>query len=212
MLDNQTCTKIGVLTPPPERRRHIRQLALLRVGLLHAGGESDICVVRNVSPNGLSARVYRKLVVGEEVEIEFRSGQSLAGSVVWESECDVGIVFPQPVDVASVLANRAPCAANKRRSLPRINVECEGQINTGLRSIEVILRDISQGGAHLEAQSQPARMSNVHLQLPDLPPVPGVVRWATGTSLGISFNECIAFEQLARWIQVRREAPRLVGP
>src|SRR3954454_14269894 len=83
----------------PERRRQIRQLALLRVALLHAGGASDICVVRNVSPNGLSARVYRKFRDGDEVEIEFRSGELLAGSVVWEEEYDIGIVFPRPIDV-----------------------------------------------------------------------------------------------------------------
>jgi hypothetical protein len=53
----------------------VRQLALLRVALLHSGGVSDICVVRNVSPNGLSARVYRKLSPGDDVEIEFRSGE-----------------------------------------------------------------------------------------------------------------------------------------
>jgi hypothetical protein len=75
------------------RRRQVRQLALLRVALLHSGGVSDICVVRNVSPNGLSARLYRKLSPGDDVEIEFRSGELLAGSVVWEEESDVGIVF-----------------------------------------------------------------------------------------------------------------------
>jgi hypothetical protein len=27
------------------------------------------------------------------------------------------------------------------------------------------------------------------------------------TEIGISFNQCIAFEQLARWIQARRTEP-----
>src|SRR3954462_1346960 len=97
----------------PERRRQIRQLALLRVALLHAGGASDICVVRNVSPNGLSARVYRKFRDGDEVEIEFRSGELLAGSVVWEEEYDIGVVFPRPIDVAQVLASRWSTQAGK---------------------------------------------------------------------------------------------------
>ena len=61
----------------PERRRHERQLALLRVALLHAGGSSDICVVKNISPTGLSARAYRPHATGEQVEIEFRSGELL---------------------------------------------------------------------------------------------------------------------------------------
>ena len=190
---------------PPERRRQIRHLALLRVALLHSRGTSDICVVKNVSPNGLSARVYRKVVPGEAVEVEFRSGQLLAGSVVWEEECDIGIVFPRPIDVAEVLASRWSSEAQKRRALPRIAVECTGRLSNGLSSVDVTLRDISQGGASLESEAQAAGLGKVQLSLPDLPPIAGVVRWSSDTNLGVSFNECLAFETLARWIQARRE-------
>jgi hypothetical protein len=190
---------------PPERRRQVRQLALLRVALLHAGGVSDICVVRNVSPNGLSARVYRKLSAGDQVEVEFRSGELLAGSVVWEAEYDVGIVFPQPIDVAQVLASRWSPKSTKRRALPRILVDCAGQLSNGLRNVDVRLRDISQGGASLETLMPVTGLGKVRLSLPDLPPIAGVVRWTSGANLGVSFNECLAFEMLARWIQARRE-------
>ena len=197
-----SCTDLG---SPPERRRQVRQLALLRVALLHSGGVSDICVVRNVSPEGLSARVYRKLSAGDEVEIEFRSGELLAGSVVWEQENDVGVVFPRPIDVAQVLASRWSTQSEKRRALPRITVDCAGQLSNGLRSVDVILRDISQGGASLESEAHAAGLGKVRLSLPDLPPIAGVVRWISGQNLGVSFNECLAFETLARWIQAHRE-------
>ncbi|HYC94594.1 MAG TPA: PilZ domain-containing protein [Sphingomicrobium sp.] len=194
---------------PPERRRNVRQLALLRVALLHAGGVSDICVVRNVSSSGLSARVYRKLLPGEQVEIEFRSGDLVAGSVVWEHECDVGIVFPKPIDVAAVLSSSRASKATKRRALPRIDVECKGRLSTGLQSMVATLRDISQGGASLEVEGTIANLTNVQLILPDLQPIAGVVRWTSGRNVGVSFNECIAFEQLARWIQAHREGLRM---
>lgn len=194
---------------PPERRRHVRQLALLRVALLHAGGVSDICVVRNVSSSGLSARVYRKLLPGEQVEIEFRSGELLAGSVVWDHECDVGIVFSKPIDVAAVLSSSRASQATKRRALPRINVECQGRLSTGLQSMVATLRDISQGGASLEVERTIANLSNVQLILPGLQPIAGVVRWTSGQNVGVSFNGCIAFEQLARWIQAHREGLRM---
>jgi len=158
-----------------------------------------------VSPNGLSARVYRRLTVGEQVEIEFRSGELLTGTVVWERECDVGLVFPEPIDVAAVLASRSVSEATKRRALPRINVECIGRLSTSLQSMEAVLRDISQGGASLQVEDPVSELSNVQLLLPDLPPVAGVVRWTSGKTVGVSFNGCIAFEQLARWIRVRRE-------
>jgi hypothetical protein len=189
----------------PDRRGQIRQVALLRVALLHAAGASDICVVKNVSPNGLSARVYRKLAPGEQVEVEFRSGELLAGSVVWERERDVGIAFAERIDVTAVLASGSVIEATKRRSVPRISVQCPGQLSTGLRLVDIMLQDISQGGASLEAMTQTGNLSSVQLSLPNLQPIAGVVRWTSGTKLGVSFNECIAFEQLARWIQARRE-------
>lgn len=205
MLQQRIHVSSASVGSPPERRRQIRQLALLRVALLHAAGASDICVVRNVSPNGLSARVYRKLSAGDQVEIEFRSGELLAGSVVWEEEYDVGIVFPQPIDVSQVLASRWSAEATKRRSLPRIIVDCAGQLSNGLRSVDVRLRDISQGGASLVSRAPVSGLGKVRLSLPDLPPIAGVVRWTSGANLGVSFNECLAFEMLARWIQARRE-------
>lgn len=195
---------------PPERRRQVRQLALLRVALLHSGGISDICVVRNVSPNGLSARVYRKLSRGEVVEVEFRSGDLLTGSVVWENQCDIGIVFPKPIDVAQILASSQRTKSNKRRALPRIAVECLGKLSNGLQSVEVMLLDISQGGASLESPA-PANFHNVQLSLPHLPPLAGVIRWRAGPNIGVSFNECLSFDTLAQWIQARREGLELAA-
>ena len=217
MLLDQHRTEPMLLAERRERRRQVRQVALLRVALLHAGGTSDICVVRNVSPNGLSARVYRKLAAGDPVEIEFRSGELLAGSVIWESDYDVGLAFPQPIDVAALLANRRPARTGKRRSLPRIDVDCRGRLCTGLRTIDVLLHDISQGGASIEVQTGLTRLGNVRLSLPDLPEIAGVVRWTSGTKLGLSFDQCLPCEQLARWIQARREGlgqrePAPAGP
>jgi hypothetical protein len=207
MPQRQTRPEPAPIPRPPERRRHIRQLALLRVAVLHAGGSSDICVVKNVSPDGLSARVYRTLGPGAEVTIEFRSGESVVGNVVWEAEREIGIVFPEPIDVSAVLASHSASDSARRRALPRIMVECPGQLNDGLRSIHVQLRDISQSGASVVVANEMLEMGKVRLLLPDLAPIEGVVRWTSGTAAGLSFNECLAFEDLARWIQVRREGP-----
>lgn len=192
-----------------ERRRQVRQLALLRVALLHAGGVSDICVVRNISQKGLSARVYRKLTAGDQVQVEFRSGELVSGSVVWEKQFDIGIVFPQPIDVARVLANQPCTQPKKRRALPRIAVACAGKLSNGLQSVDVTLRDISQAGANLEVRGQAPNFRNVQMSLPALPSIAGVVRWTDGSSVGLSFNECLSFETLARWIQARREGLEL---
>lgn len=204
MLDE---TSLAVLEEPGakgERRLQQRQVALLRVALLHAGGNKELCVVRNISSSGLSARVYRKLAGGEHVQIEFRSGEFLSGAVVWERDWEVGIVFPELIDVKAVLASRWITEPGRGRSLPRIEVSCRGRLKLGSQSFSVELQDISQGGAKLKTQRPLVDKGDAVLTLPDLPAIAGVVRWVGGTDVGISFNECIPFEQLARWIQAHR--------
>src|SRR3990170_6108830 len=187
-----------------EQRGHKRHVALLRVALLHARGSKELCVVRNISPGGLSARVYRKLAGGEHVEVEFRSGERLGGNVVWERDWEVGITFPDLIDVDAVLASRWVTESGRGRSLPRIQIDCRGQLKMGARSYGVVLQDISQGGAKVQTQTPIMDGGGLVLSLPDLPPVAGVVRWVGGAEVGISFNECIPFDQLARWIQKHR--------
>jgi PilZ domain-containing protein len=186
-----------------ERRGEKRHIALLRVALLHAGGTRDLCVVKNVSATGLAARVYRELASGEHVRIEFRSGELLSGSVVWQRDWNFGIVFPEPIEIESVLSSRWVTESGKRRNLPRIEVNCRGRLEKSFETHDVLLQDISQGGARVQIERL-ADPGNVVLSLPDLPPLAGVMRWASGTMAGISFNECIPFERLGRWIQAQR--------
>lgn len=196
------------LKPDLERRSEKRHLALLRVALLHAEGTKDLCVVRNVSSKGLSARVYRKFAGGEHIEIEFRSGELLTGTVVWERDWEVGIAFPKEIDVTSVLASRWVTETGRRRNLPRIEVICQCRLKIGLRSHDAVLQDISQGGARVKIEAVTVDRANLVLALPDLPALAGVAQWANGAEMGISFNECISFERLARWIQAQRTADR----
>jgi hypothetical protein len=188
-----------------ERRGQERHTTLLRVALLHAGGVQDICVVKNISSTGLSTRVYTKLAIGESVQIEFRSGELLTGSVVWARDREVGISFRTAIDVNAVLAGRWVTEIGRARNLPRIQVACQGQLRTGSGSRSVLLRDISQAGARLCLETPDAPTGAVVLSLPGLPPVAGVVRWVGGNDLGVSFNEHIAFDLLARWIEARRD-------
>ncbi len=192
-----------------DRRSATRHLALLRVALLHVEQRKELCVVRNISSNGLSVRVYQDLAVGEQVRVEFRSGEHLSGSVVWKRDWEAGIVFPEPIDVESVLASKWVTEIGRGRSLPRIKVDCRGSLKVGSRSFSVVLQDISQGGAKIQTQTSIIESGYVVLCLPELPPVPGVVRWAGGTEVGISFNESLPFDLLARWIQARQAAAAL---
>jgi hypothetical protein len=219
MRNTERARALGLSAPPrskrpegrPERRAEKRHLALLRVALLHAEGTRELCVVKNLSASGLSVRLYRELEPGTPVQIEFRSSELLSGSVIWRQDWDVGILFPEPIDVATVLGSRWITESGKRRNLPRIEISCDGRLGRRSESQQVALMDISQGGARVRTERLLDPGSAI-LDLPGLPAIPGVVRWATEAMAGISFNECLSFEVLARWIQARRgEAGAISG-
>lgn len=194
-----------VRTLRPERRKEERHVALLRVGVLHARGNKDLCVVKNISANGLSARAYRQVAVGDEVHIEFKSGEILTGKIAWTQDWNLGITFPDPIDFEAVLASRWVTEGQRRRNLPRVPVTCDGRLKHGARSMDVTLLDISQGGARLRIGASSIDLGEAVLTLPDLAQIAGVVRWIANQQVGISFNECLSFDQLASWIHAKRD-------
>lgn len=188
----------------PDRRSEGRHVALLRVGVLHARGDRNLCVVKNISASGLSARAYQTVAVGDEVHIEFKSGGLLSGRVVWVRDWNLGIRFPDPIDVEAVLSSRWVLEAHRRRNLPRIPLVCDAKLKSGGRVTGVRLLDISQGGARLRVDDRAVDRGAAHLSLPGLQSIAGVIRWITTDQAGMSFNECLSFEQLASWIHARR--------
>lgn len=188
----------------PDRRKEGRHVALLRVGVLHARGERNLCVVKNISVSGLSARAYQKVTIGDEVHIEFKSGGLLNGRIVWARDWDLGIKFPDPIDVEAVLASRWVVEGQRRRNLPRIPIVCEGRLKSAGRSMGVDLLDISQAGARIRADVSRVNPGGAELSLPGLQPISGVIRWIAADQAGMSFNECLSFEKLASWIYAQR--------
>ena len=188
-----------------DRRREVREIALMRVALVRSGDEHDICVIRNISQFGLSARVYRSVSKGETIAFEMRSGQLLTGFVVWNRNNEVGVEFHCPIDIQDALSYRPNTVSTRRRALPRIDVRSSGHVATSLATIRSQLRDIGQGGASLKLEKPIREREAVSLVLPGLPPISGAVRWSSGLTVGISFNACVAFDQLALWIQKARE-------
>ena len=187
------------------RRLYPRYTLVLRVGALHSGESTDPCLVRNISARGIMARVYRKLNLGDEVDIELAPGELLKGAVLWARDWDVGIGFPEEIDVEGLLAQRWVGESAKRTRMPRIELDCPAKLQSRGRFYNVRICDISNGGARVQMQRPLAVGSNLLVTIPDLPPLRGDVRWAEGVMMGVAFHEPLPFQILAEWLQERRE-------
>lgn len=189
-----------------ERREHQRHLTILRVAMLHVGDTKELCVVRNISAGGLSARVYRTFEVGETVQVEFRNDERLPGVVKWVRQFEIGVGFEEEISVEAVLTSRWATEDGRRQRLPRIDLECPCQLRVGARFYLATLVDISQGGAKVQLRRPLQGNADAILTLPDLGWLESSIRWSDGAKVGLAFNERLPFEVLVRWIQERRSS------
>src|SRR5258708_39388346 len=88
-----------------ERRAQPRQLALLRVALLRANGVRDLCVVKNISPSGLSARIYYKITGGGDVADAIPSPNLPPASAVLARGWEKARRFPSAINIKSFFAH-----------------------------------------------------------------------------------------------------------
>jgi hypothetical protein len=204
--DTPSPEQLGEAIAGAERRSHVRHVTMLRVAVLYAAQGKELCVVKNISAGGLSARVYRSFAVGEPVEVELRSDERIAGIVQWVRDFEIGIGFPEQIDVEAVLTSRWVTEDGRRQRLPRIEIECRCRLRVGSRFYLASLADISQGGAKLQTHRPFQGSGEAILTLPDLGSLEGDVRWSQGNKVGLAFNERLPFELLVRWIQERRHS------
>src|SRR6476469_4328892 len=93
--------------PPPDRRADERIVRLLRVGAITIEGHRELCLIRNISAGGMMIRAYSPVSVGAAVKVELKQGDPVDGAVQWTENGLTGILFNEPIDVVSLLANDA---------------------------------------------------------------------------------------------------------
>jgi PilZ domain-containing protein len=186
---------------PPERRVAARHIKILRVGTLVVDGRRELCLIRNISAGGLMAHVYSRLVPGQQVMVELKTNQGVAGRVVWTREGNAGIQFDVAMDVAELLANPQVMDNGWRPRTPRVEVDRMATLRAGARTTWVRTRDISQSGVKVEAEMPPAEAEEIVLTLEGFRPLHGVVRWSGGGHCGIAFNQLIPFGELIAWLK-----------
>ncbi len=177
---------------------------VMRDAFIHVDGERVPCLVRNISSGGLMARIYRPVEDGKRVRVELGSGRLVEASILWERDWVVGVAFEEDVDVEAVLAEQwVTEVEGDRRRTRRIKVECPATLKVQLRFYFGKLCDVSPTGARVETRGEIKKTGEAMLALPDLPPLPAIIRWVKGRECGLEFREQIPAEALSRWLLER---------
>lgn len=187
-----------------ERRGLTRQATVMRVATIRGPAGKELCIVRNISAGGLQARVYRHRKAGDVIDIEFKEGQVLRGTIVWARDYRIGVQFHAMADLEDLLTSRWSGEGAIPRPRPfRLEVDCPAILRAGSRLLSVRVKDLSQGGAKLLVQ-EPVTERNVLLSVPELPSLEGIIRWQSNKMAGMAFNEPLAVSMLAEWIGDRQ--------
>ncbi|MGF1550336.1 MAG: PilZ domain-containing protein [Sphingomonadaceae bacterium] len=190
--------------PSPDRRSEPRQISILRVGKIFAGGRQALCRIRNISSRGLMAESPLPHAPGDEVKLELQSMAPIPGEIIWSRDRYIGVRFDEPVDLDRVLASRTPEGLPVRP--PRIELAARARLRCGADYFQAPLLNLSQGGARVECDCPQCIGRGIVMTVDGLGTIEGTVRWVEDGYAGIAFNERLGFDRLTAWLVARMEA------
>lgn len=183
--------------------RSSQRSLILRVGLIATAERASFCLIRNISPFGLEAKLFGDPPSDTALQILIGDESPISGRVAWLKEPLIGIQFDSAVDARTIFRAAQKRTPARRRSTPRVKTMARGVLNTEGRSYPVRLTDIGPSGAKLSIGTIKHLGPAVVLNLPDLPPLKAFVRWNSGDEIGIAFQTPLPIQIIAEWIDGR---------
>lgn len=178
---------------PCEERAEPRLTLLIRAAKLIAPTGEFICVIRDVSENGISLRAFHALPQTAPLELELRTGDRHRIEPVWDRGSRAGYKFVEPVDLERLVSEACDFPKRQLRMALALPIE----IIVGGRRVAAETINLSQQGAQIScaellAIGQPLRICSKHL-----PEVCARVRWRNGTKYGLVLDDTFSLRQLA---------------
>ena len=186
--------------PVQERRRSIRHTTVMQVAKIRFGdGREELCLLRDISPEGLKAEIYVPAEQGAHIEIELRTGHMLGGQIAWVESKLIGVSFDEPMPMAAMMAH---CSFDDRMGNlrpPRLNVNMNGLIKLGIEERVVRIGNISQAGIQIDIAQQLPAGSPCQIGLPGLILRPATVRWWRDGQAGLLLAEAFEYAEFSEW-------------
>jgi len=192
--------------PAGDRRQDPRQATVHLVAKMRTLGGEVLCLIRNISPGGLTAHVYSTLDIGSAVTFEFASGAVIPASIAWQRDSVAGAQFAARIDIATVFGWGARSTSPQEPRAPRIELDIPAMIRMGTGECAVTLKNISQGGAKIHSAELLEPGLKLTLLVNGLAPLSGRVRWNRDGFAGVAFYTPVPFDLLALWLLMAQTA------
>ena len=192
--------------PPIEAAVEEVDESVLQPGSIVLGSIRQVCLIRKIGSGGAILHADLPIEEGRRLELELETGEHLDGTIAWCRGSEMGLRFDEPIDVLPILARNLVSQPGERRRMPRVEVFCPARLEAGSRTVLMTIRDMSQGGAKIEAPFALTPDEQIVVAPEGLRPLASVVRWANGNVAGIAFEPELEWQELMPWLRSRKDA------
>ena len=190
----------------PEQRRAERYSLLIRPAKLICAQGEFVCVLRDVSASGVSARLFHDLPSCKDYQLELQSGQTYELRRVWTREPEAGFEFAEHVDVNDVIGE---FSKYPKRGL-RLSLELPVNLRTLGGNTPAFIQNISQQGARFECDELWALDQALRIESSELEEIRVKVCWRRDAQYGVVFDDTFSLREFAQ-LAARLQAPGLLG-
>lgn len=176
-----------------EQRVAPRVGLLIRSAKVVTSSGEFLCVIRDVSETGISARTFHPLPASDIVTFELQNGDRYDAEMVWQEEGKAGFRFLEQADLQRLVDSPSPFA---KRQI-RINLEVPAELDIAGRLMPTRMLDLSQQGAKVECPDRLPIHGRVTLRADGLPEIRAKIRWWRDGLCGLVFEDTMQFAELA---------------
>lgn len=191
---------IATEIPVEDRRRSVRHAVLNQVAKIRlASGREELCLLKDISAEGLKAEVYIPIETGAHITVELRTAHAAAGRVVWSANGEIGVAFHAPIPAAAMLAHCSFEESGTGLRPPRLKVDLRGLLRIGVSARMVSIGNISQAGLQIAAPEPLRAGTACSIALSGLPARAAEACWWRDGHAGLMLTEPYDYPVFARW-------------
>ena len=196
-----------------EMRDAQRHTLLIRAAKLQTANGEFVCVVRDISKSGVSARFFHAPPPGEEAELHMPGGGRYPLRAVWRRAHEAGYAFAGETDIAPLVCEVGEHPKRGLRLAVCFPVRLRTRGTDGEVCSDAIVENLSQQGARIACDAMFAIDQAV--QLERAPGSAGFaatrarIRWRGEGQYGAVFDDTLSLADFAR-LAARVQSPRLL--
>lgn len=170
-----------------------RSSLMLRMAKLVCQSGEYLCVVRDVSAEGVGLRFLHAVPPEPRIILALANGATYPVERVWSGKHQAGYRFASAIDIDAFIHEPSPFACRE----VRLTIRTEAKVEAGGLLHDAEVMDLSKGGAMIASAIPFAVGSRVALATKGLQRRLADVCWRKGEMHGLSFVEPMATADLA---------------